>query len=190
MKSPMILGAGLAVLASAGLTLATAGATAAETGHETAIEACSTVNPSQPVSVLNAVSDGSGIGFSLVWLQDKDGKLWMCDADADGGIYSYSLVTGDLLQGDGPELIGLQLASSGGYDGEPQTIAEKVCVAYLSEGGKALLSTPDGLSADPGFIVFVQDTEGFNYLCNATGDAMVWAFEAIGDPIEVPTQVS
>jgi hypothetical protein len=52
------------------------------------------------------------------------------------------------------------------------------------------LSTPDGLAADPGFIVFVQDTEGFNYLCNATGDAMVWAFEAIGDPIEVPTQVS
>jgi hypothetical protein len=41
------------------------------TGHEAAIKACSTVNPSQPVSALNAVDDGTGIGFSLVWLNDK-----------------------------------------------------------------------------------------------------------------------
>lgn len=185
----LIFGASFAVLATGGLAVS-ASATPGETGHEAAIEACSIVNPSQPVSVLNAVYDGSGIGFSLVWLTDNDGWLWMCNADADGGIYSYSVVTGDLLQGEGPELIGLQLTSSGGYGGEPQTVAEKVCAAYLGEGGNVLLSAPDGFPADPGFIVFVQDAGGFNYLCNATGDAMVWAFEPVGDPIEIPTQVS
>lgn len=43
--------------------------------------------------MLNAVDDGSGIGFSLVWLNDKDGNLWMCDADAHGNVYSYSIIT-------------------------------------------------------------------------------------------------
>jgi hypothetical protein len=58
-----------------------------------------TVNPLQPVEVVTAIEDGSGVGFSLVWLTDKDGGLWMCDADATGAIYSYSLVKGDLLDG-------------------------------------------------------------------------------------------
>ena len=53
-----------------------------------------------------------------------------------------------------------------------------------------LLSTPDGLAGDPGFIVFVEDASGAYHLCNATGDAMIWAFEPIGDPIKFPTQES
>lgn len=105
-------------------------------------------------------------------------------------VYSYSLVTGDLSKGGGAELIGLQQTAGGGYAGEPQTIAEKVCVAYLDEGSKVLLSAPDGLENDPGFAVFVADKTGAYYLCNATGDAMIWAFEPIGDPIKFPTQVS
>jgi hypothetical protein len=28
------------------------------------------------------------------------------------------------------------------------------------------------------------------HLCNATGDAMIWVFEPIGDPLTFPTQVS
>ncbi|HSD92828.1 MAG TPA: hypothetical protein VLB11_07365 [Methyloceanibacter sp.] len=184
----LIFGACLAAMAAAGL-LAPAGAAPAKTGHETAIEACSAVNPLQPVTVVNAVDDGSGVGFSLVWLNDKDGNLWMCDADAEGNVYSYSIVTKDLLGGAGPELIGLQL-TGGADDAEPQAIAEKVCAAYLEDSGKVLLSVADGLEADPGFIVFVADKTGAYHLCNATGDAMIWAFEPIGDPIEFPTQVS
>lgn len=186
----LIMGAGLAVLASAALVLAPANAEPVSTGHEAAIKACSTVNPMQPVTVVNAVDDGSGIGFSLVWLNDKDGNLWMCDADADGQVYSYSILAKDLLKGGGPELIGLQPASDGSYDGEPQQIAEKVCVAYLADGGKVLASAPDGLEADPGFLIFVQDSAGGFHLCNATGDAMVWAFEPISDPLTFPQQVS
>jgi hypothetical protein len=74
------------------------------------------------------VEDGSGIGFSLVWLNDKDGHLWMCDADSDGNVYSYSLVAQDLLDGAGPEMVGLTEADFGQVD--PQEMAQKVCVAY------------------------------------------------------------
>jgi hypothetical protein len=175
--------AGLAVLALATLGIAPAKAVSDGGAHEVAIKACSTANPSQPVSVVNAVDDGSGIGFSLVWLTDKANNLWMCDADAEGNVYSYTIVAKDLLSGGGPELIGLQLASDGSYDGQPQDVAAKVCVAYLKGGGEVVHINPDGLDLAPGFIVFVKDSSGHTYLCNATGDAGVWAFEAIGEPL-------
>ena len=105
--------AGVAALALASLGIAPAKAVSDSAPHEVAIKACSTANPSQPVSVINAVDDGSGIGFNLVWLSDKDNNLWMCDADAEGNVYSYNIVASDLLKGGGPELIGLQLASDG-----------------------------------------------------------------------------
>jgi hypothetical protein len=189
-RNSLILGAGLAVMASAALLLTSANAAPAKTGHEAAIKACSVVNPSQPVTVANAVADGSGVGFSLVWLNDKDNNLWMCDADSDGNVYSYSLVKKDLLAGAGPEMIGLQPTADGTYEGEPQKIAEKVCVAYLIGGGKVLASNPDGLESDPGFAIFVADKDGNYHLCNATGDAMIWAFEPIGSPLTLKPQVS
>ena len=96
--------------------------------------------------VVNAVADGSGIGFSLVWLNDKDGNLWMCDADSEVHLFIHHREK-RLLEGDGTELVGLQLASE---------IAEKVCVAYLSEGGSLVGSTSDGLDSDLGFVVFVR----------------------------------
>lgn len=190
MKTDFLLGAGLAALISAGSVLLPANAATVQPGHEVAVKACSEVNPTQPVTLVNAVNDGSGIGFSLVWLNDKEGNLWMCDADAHGNIYSYTILTGDLLAGGGPELIGLQPASNGSFEEEPQQIAEKVCVAHLAEGGKVLAASPDGLESDPGFIVFVQDSAGAFHLCNATGDAMIWAFEPIGDPLTFEQQTS
>jgi hypothetical protein len=117
----------------------------------------------------------------------------MCDADADGNVYVYSILTGDLLEGAGGELVGLQLTADGSPEGEPQQIAEKVCVAHLNnggEGGKVLATAADGLEADPGFIIFVQNAEGATYLCNATGDAMIWAFEPVGDPLTFEQQTS
>jgi hypothetical protein len=187
----LITGAALAVVASAALAFATAHAETqpVTTSHETAIKACSTVNPAQPVEIVNAVEDGSGIGFSLVWLNDKDGKLWMCDADSDGNVYSYSLVTQDLLEGAGPEMLGLTEADFSQVD--PQETAQKVCVAYLTQGGKVLASAPDGYEQDPGFAVFIKaNQDGGTYLCNATSDAKIWAFEPIGDPLSLEQQVS
>jgi sugar lactone lactonase YvrE len=140
--------------------------------------------------LLGGVYVAVALGFSLVWLNDKDGNLWMCDADDGGKVYSYAMVTSDLLDGDGPDMIGLQLASDGTYDGMPQDIAEKVCAAYLTDGGKVLASASDGLETDPGFIVFVGDKAGKYYFCNATADAAVWAFAPIGDPLTFPEQQS
>jgi hypothetical protein len=47
-------------------------------------------------------ADGSGIGFSLVWLTDSENRLWMCDADSQGFVYSYALVNEDCSAGRGP----------------------------------------------------------------------------------------
>jgi hypothetical protein len=182
-RNSVTLSAGLGALALAALVLSPASADIAPKEHEAAIKACSTVNPTQPVDFVTAVDDGSGIGFSLVWLNDAEGNLWLCDADAEGNVYSYSLITTDLLKGAGPELIGLQLAADGGFEGEPQAIAEKVCAAYPEGGGTAMVSAPDGFEIDPGFVVFVTDSKGVLHLCNATSDAAVWAFESIGDPL-------
>ena len=66
---------GLAASALASLGLVPANAKSEATNHDAAIKACSTVNPSQPVKVVNTVEDGSSLGFSLVWLNDKDGNL-------------------------------------------------------------------------------------------------------------------
>lgn len=131
------------------------------------------------------VDDGTGVGFSLVWLTDKEGNLWMCDADVLGAVYSYTLVKDDLLDGTGPELIGFQDVDFSQEN--PQAVAEKVCVAYL-EDGKVVASGPDGLDMDPGFLIFVEDGTGALHLCNATGDAMVWAFEPVGDPLDFDDQ--
>ena len=95
-RNSLIVRVFLVAMATAAPVFASANAEPAETGHEAAIKACSTVNPTQPVTVLSAVDDGTGIGFSLVWLNNKDGNLWMCDADADGNVYVYSILTGDL----------------------------------------------------------------------------------------------
>lgn len=188
-RNSLMIGAGVAALASAALVLASANAEPVAVTHDAAIKACSTVNPSQPVEIVNAVDDGSGIGFSLVWLNDKDGNLWMCDADSDGNVYSYSLVTQDLLDGSGPELIGLTEADFGEVN--PQETAEKICIAHLAEGGKVLASAPDGFEQDPGFVIFVEaNQDGGLYLCNATSDAMIWAFEPIGEPLSFKPQVS
>lgn len=116
MKTKSLMLGAAATLSLAALALAPANAETSGTDHAAAVEACSAINPLQPAEAIGAVDDGSGIGFSLVWLNDAKGQLWMCDADTQGNVYSYSFVNDDLLEGAGPELIGLQPASDGGYE--------------------------------------------------------------------------
>ena len=70
------------------------------------MHACTTANASQPVDFVAAVDDGRG--GSLVWLTDADANLWLCNADADGQIFAYSKMTGDLLVGAGANLVGIE----------------------------------------------------------------------------------
>ena len=60
-RMTLITGAALAVVASAALAFATAHAETKPvvTNHETAIKACSTVNPTQPVKIVNAVDSAT-----------------------------------------------------------------------------------------------------------------------------------
>ncbi len=74
--------------------------------HASAVHACTTANASQPVDFVAAVDDGRG--GSLVWLTDADANLWLCNADADGHIFAYSKMIGDLLEGAGANLVGIE----------------------------------------------------------------------------------
>jgi hypothetical protein len=181
----MLLSASMAALVFATLAATSAVSAQAANNHNTAINACTTANEYQPVNVVAAIDNGSG--YTLVWLTDTDGDLWMCHADNHGSIYAYEVVDGDLLEGEGPEMINLEFASNGEPKGKPQQVAEKVCTAAASlQPAKVIASRPDGLSGDwtSGFSVFLQDDAGDYYLCNATGDASIWAWAPLGDPLE------
>jgi hypothetical protein len=51
-------------------------------------------------------------------------------------------------------MVGLTEADFGQVD--PQETAQKVCVAYLTQGVKVLASAPDGYERYPGFAVFIK----------------------------------
>ncbi len=96
-------GAGLAALALAASMTVPAGA--ADEPHASAIKACSSASAHGPAAVVTAIDDGRG--GSLVWLTDANANLWLCSADTDGHIYAYPMITGDLLNGAGADLVNI-----------------------------------------------------------------------------------
>ena len=40
-------------------------------------------------------------------------NLWLCNADADGQVFAYSKMTGDLLLGAGANLVGVEPVVNG-----------------------------------------------------------------------------
>jgi len=177
-----------AVLAALVFTANAVGPASAETDlHAAAVHACTTTNATQPVEFVAAVDDGRG--GRLVWLTDAASNLWLCNADAEGHVFAYNKMVGDLLEGAGANLVGLEPAvNESGVSvpaKNPLTSAESACQAYLSEGpGKIVGSGSDGLDGDwvPGYFVYI-DTGDALVLCDATADAQVWAFAEIGDPL-------
>jgi hypothetical protein len=181
------LGAGLvvpALLAFAGM------GTGAEADMDTpAVTACTTANGHQPAKLVAAIEDG--LGGSLVWLTDADANLWVCSADAAGKIYAYVMMSGDLLKGAGSWLVPDESFTDDAFgvarpDPSPLDIAELACKAFFPGGdpGKVIGRGLDGLGQNfvPGYFIFFQSQE-HTYLCDATGDAQVWAFAEIGDPL-------
>ncbi len=186
------LGAGLVALALS--AFAGIGAGAEADPHATAVKACTTANGHQPVSLVTAIDDGRG--GSLVWLTDGEANLWFCSADSGGKIYAYVVMTGDLLQGAGASLVPEEPVDDNEYgvplpDPNPLDIAELACQAYFpGDAGKVIGRGLDGLGDKfvPGYYVFFE-SEGRTYLCDATGDAEVWAFAEIGDPLAIGNPV-
>ncbi|WP_141701600.1 hypothetical protein, partial [Methyloceanibacter marginalis] len=74
----VMLGSAIAALSLAVLAVSPANAETGAADHAAAIEACSAVNPFQPVEALGASTTGGGrSGFSLVWIGDAEDRLWM-----------------------------------------------------------------------------------------------------------------
>ena len=76
-------------------------------------------------------------------------------------------------------------------DPNPLDIAELAYKAYFpGDTGKVIGRALDGLGDKfvPGYYVLFEN-DGRTYLCAATGDAQVWAFAEIGDPLAIGNPV-
>jgi hypothetical protein len=167
-------------------------------GRETAIQACLDLNEYAPAEAIEAVEDG--LGDFLVWVEDRDGDLWMCNANADGAVYANVMMEGDLLQGDGPEMIGYTPMVNrerpnfgGGDDGgrsggasDPASRAEALCaaVAETVEEMQIIATVEDGLGD---YLVWLENGEAELWMCNASAEAELYAFEPVDYPINDAT---
>ena len=149
---------------------------------ENAGRSCMTLNDYAPTQVVGTVEDG--LGDWLVWVKDKDGDLWMCNANSDGAVYANVLMEGDLLKGTGAELIGYQ---SVGYRDrtpsfDPVSAAETLCytIGNYIEEMQVVATVEDGLGD---YLVWLQNGEEGLWMCNASGAAELYSFEPVDMPI-------
>jgi hypothetical protein len=115
-----------------------------ESAQNAAFEACLT--HVHAAALVTAVDDGRG--GSLVWLTDRDNNLWLCNADADGHVYAYSMIFDDLLAGAGASLVTPIILDREGKSvsppPDPLATAELACRAYLDgEGGEVVARGAD-----------------------------------------------
>jgi hypothetical protein len=168
------------------LALAQAPAEAAEVslgvGADTAVNACTDINDYAPTEVVEAVEDG--LGDWLVWVEDKDGDLWMCNASEAGAVYANVLMQGDLLAGDGADLIGYRQTgsrASGTWFG-PAGTAEAVCasVGNMIDDIHVVATVDDGLGD---YLVWLKNGNEDLWVCNASADAKLYSFEPVDMPL-------
>ena len=164
-------------------------------GRDTAVQACLDYNEYAPAQMVEAVEDG--LGDYLVWVEDVDGDIWMCNANADGGIYANIMMEGDLLEGEGPQMIGFQptgnrerpnFGGGGGNDGgtgggntggaDPVSQAESLCAAVgeTIEEMQIIATVEDGLGD---YLVWLQNGNDELWMCNASAGAELFAFEPV-----------
>lgn len=166
------------------LTLATAaGATGIATpdGVEKAKAACSAINEFGPVEVVKTADDG--LGDLVVWVKDKDGDLWLCNANAAGAVFTNVLMQGDLLKGDGPALVGFQpVALRSGGANNPAAVAEALCasIGNYIEPLQVVVTVEDGMGD---YLTWLKNANEELWLCNASGDAKLYDFEAVDLPL-------
>jgi len=174
------------ILIAAGLSLAFAqgAATAAElapNGVEKAGEACTAMNQYGPVETVKTVEDG--LGDFLIWVQDKDGDLWMCNANGEGAVFTNVLMQGDLLKGDGALFLGVQPAADGHIAGyPPEQVAEALCAAvgnYI-EPMQVVVTVSDGMGD---YLTWMKNANEELWVCNASAEAKLYGFEPVDMPV-------
>jgi hypothetical protein len=178
------------ILAAAGLALipthapAFAGETAADAGMATAAAACQSVNEHASVEPVGTVKDG--LGDWLVWMKDKAGDLWLCNASSEGAVYANTMMEGDLLSGDGAALVSVQPASNSSRGRftrvNPAETAVALCTAIGSyiEDMQVVATVEDGLGD---YLVWLQNANQEFWMCNASADAKLYDFEPVDMPL-------
>jgi hypothetical protein len=178
------------ILAAAGLALiltqapALAGDNATEAGMSTAAAACQAINSNAPVELVGSVADG--LGDWLVWTKDKDGDLWICNANSEGAVFANTMVQNDLLAGDGAALVNVQPASNSGRNrfahANPAETAAALCLAVGSyfDNVEVTATVEDGLGD---YLVWLQNADQGLWMCNASGDAKLYDFEPVDMPL-------
>ena len=172
------------ILTAAGLFLAISQAPAAAAeftpdGVEKASAACQALSTYGPVEVVKTTDDG--LGDFLIWVKDKDGDLWMCDANAAGAVFTNVLMEGDLLKGDGAQAVGFQSVANTTSNMAPADTAAAVCmgVGNYIEPMQVVVTVEDGVGD---YVTWMTNADEQLWLCNSSGDAKIYGFE----PIEMP----
>ena len=150
-------------------------------GHDSAVAACIAFNGYKPAELVEAVEDG--LGDWIVWVRDKDQDLWLCNANENGDVYANVLLNGDMLSGEGTELV---TAEGDGHAG-PAEKAERLCAAvgsYMED--LEIVATVDDAMGD--YLVWLKNGEDSYWMCNASADAKLYTFEAVQYPIDGATQ--
>ena len=167
------------------LVLAQAPGDAAEislgVGLDKAVNACTDMNDYAPTELVESVEDG--LGDRLIWLKDKDGDLWMCNASDQGAVYANVLMEGDLLDGHGAELVGEQSgARSRNVRFNPAETAEAVCsvVGNHIDDVEIIATVEDGLGD---YLVWLQNANEELWVCNASAEAKLYSFEPVDMPL-------
>jgi hypothetical protein len=148
--------------------------------EQAAAAVCLSVNEYGPVQAEMAVEDG--LGDWIVWVRDKDNDLWLCNASAEGNVYTNSLIKGDRLAGRGEEAIALMQVAYTPSALPAAEKAERVCAAAgrKVDATRHVATVEDGLGD---YVVWLQGNDHTYWLCNASGDAKLYVFEPIRSPI-------
>jgi len=148
-------------------------------GHDSAVAACLDFNEYKPAKFVDAVEDG--LGDWIVWVDDKDGDLWLCNANENGEVYANVLLNGDLLDGGGTELV-----AKGNESGRrlgPAESAERLCAAvgdYMED--LEIVATVDDALGD--YLVWLKNGSNAYWMCNASADAKLYSFESVQYPLD------
>jgi hypothetical protein len=154
-----------------------------DAGRDTAIAACIDRNGYKPAKLSAAVEDG--LSDYIVWVEDKDGDLWLCNANESGEIYANILLQGDLLGGEGAQLITYDQTPSSTAAG-PAGRAEELCAAIgVHFGNLEIAATVDDALGD--YLVWLKTAEGGYWMCNASADQKLYAFEWVEYPVDGST---
>jgi hypothetical protein len=148
--------------------------------RRTAVNACLQGNEFGPARLIQAVGDG--FGDWLVWVKDREGDLWSCNADRDGHVYLNVVLAGDLLEGRGAEFLRSEPAPAAAnapahHEGASRDLC--VAVAGLTQAVTVLTTVPDGMGDN---LVWLRLADGQLWMCNASADGKLFVFEPVGGP--------